>query len=72
MSCHSVDQKLVGPAFRDVAARYRGQPDAEAKLIEKVRRGGSGTWGSVPMPAAPGLAEADAQALVRWILGSAP
>jgi len=72
MSCHSVDQKLVGPAFRDVAARYRGQPDAEAKLIQKVRRGGSGTWGSVPMPAAPGLAEADAQALVRWILGSAP
>src|SRR5205814_8923361 len=71
MGCHALDKKLVGPARRDVAARYRGQADAEAKLVDKLRRGGSGTWGSVPMPANPGLAEADVQALVQWILGSA-
>jgi cytochrome c len=54
-----------------VAARYRGQADVEAKLVEKLRRGGSGVWGAMPMPANPDLAEADARALVRWILETA-
>jgi cytochrome c len=71
MSCHAVEKRVVGPAFRDVAARYRGQADAEAKLVEKLRRGGGGVWGAMPMPANPDLAETDARSLVRWILGTA-
>jgi cytochrome c len=71
MSCHAVERKVVGPAFRDVAAHYKGQPDAEAKLLEKLKTGGSGTWGQIPMPANPGLPEADARALIQWILGGA-
>ena len=69
MSCHGVEKAVVGPAFKDVAARYKGQAGAEAALVEKVRRGGSGTWGAVPMPPHPDLAGSDATALVRWILG---
>ena len=69
MSCHSIDKRIVGPAFKEVAARYRSQAGIEAKLVEKLRRGGSGTWGPLPMPPNPDLAEADASALVRWVLG---
>ena len=69
LSCHDVDKRIIGPAFKEVASRYKGQPGIEAKLLEKIRRGGSGAWGSVPMPPHPGLAEADASALVRWVLG---
>jgi cytochrome c len=68
LACHGVDKRVVGPAFRDIAARYEGQPDAEAQLLQKLRGGGSGSWGAVPMPAQPQLAEGDAGALVRWIL----
>jgi len=71
MGCHGVDKRLVGPGLREVAARYKGQPDAEGKLLEKLRKGGVGTWGTIPMPANPELAEADARALVKWILGGA-
>ena len=70
MSCHSIDQKLIGPAFRDVAARYKGEAGAEAKLAEKVRRGGSGAWGDTPMPSHPQMTPAEATALVRWVLSS--
>lgn len=68
MACHAVASKLVGPAFKDVAAKYAGQKDAEAKLAQKVIKGGSGSWGAVPMPANPQVSEADAKTLVKWIL----
>ena len=69
MSCHGIDKRLVGPAFREVAARYKGQADVESKLVDKMRRGGGGAWGALPMPPNPDLAEPDARALDRWILG---
>ena len=68
MACHAVDKKLVGPSYKDVAAKYAGQKGAEDKLVAKVMKGGSGTWGSVPMPANPQVSEADARSLVKWIL----
>jgi cytochrome c len=68
MACHAVANKLVGPAFKDVAAKYAGQKDAEDKLVGKVLKGGSGTWGAVPMPANPQVSEAEARTLVKWIL----
>ena len=71
LSCHGVDKQLVGPAFKEVAARYRGQEGIEAKLVEKLRRGGGGAWGPLSMPPQPDLAESDARALVRWVLSGA-
>ena len=68
MACHAVANKLVGPAYKDVAAKYAGQSDAEAKLVQKVMKGGSGVWGAVPMPANPQVSEAEARTLVKWIL----
>ncbi len=68
MACHAVATKLVGPAYKDVAAKYAGQKDAEAKLTVKVLKGGSGAWGAVPMPANPQVSEAEAKTLVKWIL----
>lgn len=68
MTCHSVANKVVGPAFKDVAAKYAGQKDAEDKLVQKVMKGGSGTWGSVPMPANTQVNEAEARTLVKWVL----
>lgn len=68
-ACHAIDKKLIGPAWNDVAAKYRGQKDAEAKLIAKVAKGGSGVWGSTPMPPnEPRVKEDDIHALVRFIL----
>jgi cytochrome c len=69
LSCHAIDKRIVGPAFKEVAARYRAQAGIEAKLVEKLRGGGSGSWGPLPMPPNPDLAEPDARALVRWVLG---
>ena len=69
LSCHGVDKRLVGPAFKEVAARYRGEAGAEAALVERLRSGGTGNWGPLSMPANPDLPESDARALVRWILG---
>jgi cytochrome c len=68
LSCHGVDNRIVGPAFRDVAKRYKGEEGIEAKLVEKLRRGGSGSWGALAMPPNPDLAPADATTLVRWVL----
>lgn len=68
MACHSVDKKLVGPSFKDVAAKYAGQKDAAAKLEAKVIKGGSGVWGPVPMPANAQVNPDDAKKLVAWIL----
>jgi cytochrome c len=68
MSCHAVASKVVGPAFKDVAAKYAGQKDAENKLVGKVLKGGAGSWGAVPMPANPQVSEAETRTLVKWIL----
>ena len=70
MACHSVDKKVVGPAYKDVAAKYAGQKDAVDKLTQKVLKGGSGVWGAVPMPANPQVNEAEAKQLVQWILST--
>ena len=68
MACHAVSTKLVGPAFKDVAAKYAGQKDAENKLVAKVMKGGSGTWGAIPMPANPQVSDAEAHTLIKWVL----
>jgi len=69
MSCHTVERKVVGPAFKDVAKRYAGQADAENKLTQKVLNGGAGAWGVVPMPANRAqVSEDEARQLVKWIL----
>jgi cytochrome c len=68
LACHSVDKKVVGPAYKDVAAKYRGDKTAEAKLVEKVKKGGVGVWGQVPMPPNATVPDADVKALVKWIL----
>jgi len=68
MACHAVDKKLVGPSYKDVAAKYAGQKDAVDKLAQKVIKGGSGVWGPVPMPANAQVSEAEAKTLVQWIL----
>jgi cytochrome c len=67
-ACHAVDKKLVGPAYKDVAAKYRNVKGAEAKLVEKVKKGGTGVWGQVPMPPNASVPDADLHALVKWIL----
>jgi cytochrome c len=68
MACHAIGSKLVGPAYKDVAAKYAGQKGAEDKLVQKVMKGGSGVWGPVPMPANPQVSEAEARSLVKWVL----
>lgn len=68
MACHALDKKLVGPAYKDVAAKYAGQKDAVDKLAQKVVKGGSGVWGQVPMPANAQVNEAEAKQLVQWIM----
>jgi cytochrome c len=68
MSCHAFDKRIVGPSFKEISARYKGQGDAEDKLLAKLKAGGGGAWGPIPMPANPDLAEADARSLLRWIL----
>lgn len=68
MACHQVDKKVVGPAFKDVAAKYASDKQAEAKLVDKVKKGGSGVWGQVPMPPNAAVPDADVRALVKWIL----
>lgn len=67
--CHAVDKKVMGPSYKGIAAKYKGQADAEAKLITKVSKGGSGTWGPIPMPAnSPKVSDADIKTLVQWVL----
>ncbi len=68
MACHAIDKKLVGPAYKDVAAKYKGDKDAPAKLAKKIREGGVGVWGQVPMPANPQVNEAEATSLAKWVL----
>lgn len=69
LACHSVDKKVIGPAYKDVAAKYKGDKGAEAKLIAKVKNGGSGVWGPIPMPAnSPHVKDEDIKTIVHWIL----
>jgi len=68
MACHAVDKKVLGPAFKDVAAKYAGQKDAVDKLAAKVVKGGTGAWGNIPMPANPQVTDAEAKQLVGWIM----
>jgi len=67
-ACHAIDKKIVGPAYQDVAAKYKGDAGALAKLGQKVKTGGAGVWGPVPMPPNPQVADGDIKALVSWIL----
>jgi cytochrome c len=68
MSCHAIDRKLLGPAYKDVAAKYQGDKAAADRLATKVMKGGSGAWGVAPMPANPQVNEAEARRLVAWVL----
>ena len=67
-ACHAIDKKLVGPAYKEVAAKYKGDKGAEAKLIEKVKKGGTGVWGQVPMPPNASVKDEDIKTLVKWVL----
>ncbi len=68
LACHAVDKKLVGPGYTDVAAKYKGDAGAEAKLVAKVKNGGTGAWGQIPMPPNASVPDADVKALVKWVL----
>lgn len=68
MNCHMIDKKMVGPGFKEIAAKYKGDKAAEANLNEKVKKGGSGTWGVIPMPANTAVSDADIKTLVKWVL----
>lgn len=68
MACHAIDKPIVGPAFNEIAARYKGDAGAETKLIEKVQRGGAGVWGPTPMPPNPQIKDEDIRNMVRWVL----
>ena len=68
LACHAADKKLVGPSYKDIAAKYKADKNAQAVLVKKVRDGGVGVWGQIPMPANPQVNEQEAQALVKWVL----
>jgi cytochrome c len=68
LACHQVDKKVVGPAYKDIAAKYAADKDAATKLAKKIREGGVGAWGQVPMPANPQVSEAEAATLAKWVL----
>jgi cytochrome c len=68
MSCHGVDKKIVGPAFKEVAKKYEGDATAKDKLVAKVKTGGKGVWGAIPMPPNPNLKKEDAEKIVDWLL----
>lgn len=68
LACHQIGTKVVGPAYKDVAKKYAADKTAEAKLVTKVQKGGSGVWGPVAMPANNNVTEAEAKKLVKWIL----
>jgi cytochrome c len=69
LACHSIDKKVLGPSYKDVAAKYKGDKTAEAKLVAKVKAGGSGVWGPIPMPAnSPQVKDADIKTIVQWVL----
>jgi cytochrome c len=67
-ACHAIDKKVVGPAYNDVAAKYKGDAGAPAKLADKVKKGGSGVWGPVPMPPNPQVKDDDLKTMISFIL----
>ncbi len=67
-ACHAIDKKVVGPAYQDVAAKYKGDAGAAARLMDKVKKGGSGVWGQVPMPPNPQVSPADLKTMITFIL----
>jgi S-disulfanyl-L-cysteine oxidoreductase SoxD len=71
LACHGIEKRVVGPSLKEIAARYQGEADIESRLVDKVKKGGSGAWGPMVMPPHPDLADEDARALVRWVLGGA-
>lgn len=68
LACHAIDNKMVGPGYKEVAAKYKGDKSAEAKLATKIQKGGGGVWGQIPMPANPQVSEAEAKKLAAWVL----
>ena len=70
LSCHAVDKKVVGPSYKEVAAKYKSDKGAEAKLMDKVKKGGTGVWGQIPMPPNAGVKDDDLKALVQWVLST--
>ena len=68
LACHQTDKKLVGPSYKDVAAKYAKDKDAVAKLAEKIQKGGTGVWGQIPMPANPQVNADEAKTLATWVL----
>lgn len=72
VACHTADRKLVGPAFKDIAKKYAGDPNAKTYLEKKIRNGGSGVWGSLVMPPQATLSDAEIGTLAEWVLAGAP
>jgi cytochrome c len=70
-ACHQIDKKIIGPSFQQIAAKYKGDSDAESRLAEKVKKGGGGVWGPIPMPP-NAIRDEDIRALVKWVLSGAP
>ncbi|MFM9982417.1 MAG: c-type cytochrome [Burkholderiales bacterium] len=70
LTCHQVDKKLVGPAFKEIAAKYASDKAAEGKMVDKVKKGGAGVWGQIPMPPNDKVPEADLKAVVKWVLSA--
>ena len=68
LACHSIDKKVVGPAYKDVAAKYRARKDAEAYLVKKIEEGSSGVWGQIPMPPNTIVSRAEAHTLAKYLL----
>ncbi|MDI9333697.1 MAG: c-type cytochrome [Cytophagales bacterium] len=68
MTCHTIDKKILGPAYKDVAAKYKGQADAVAKLTTSILKGSTGKWGAIAMPANAQVSEAEAKKLAAWVL----
>ncbi len=72
MACHAADKKLVGPSYKDVAAKHKGQADAVAKVSARIKSGGAGMYGPIPMPAQPNLKDPELKLLAEWVLAGAP
>ena len=70
LACHQLDKKLVGPSYHEVAAKYKGDKAAEAKLFDKVKKGGTGVWGQIPMPPNDKVPDADLKVLIKWVLST--
>ena len=70
LACHTVDKKLVGPSYKEIADRYRKDKKAEAALAQKVKAGGKGEWGDIPMPPNAHVKDADIKTMVQWVLST--